>query len=652
MYVDEKFGSWQTDKDPQEGAVQFKIFIPDNSKDPSQYVSRRDPSGNPLPSYGDPRIKSVQVVGDFQGKLGQSPWDPAAAPHMQRGSHPKGWAWTYTTPARLPAGFYEYKYLVTFDDGFQRWVSDPCCRYGGRRNQNAGIVVGGSHPDAVPLGAGQRKHLRDLVQYEIHIDDFTGGYRGADAPIKAVCDKLPYLTDLGVNALAIMPWTAWPGEGYSWGYTPYLYYSVEQYYTEHLNASDEPNPVPVPSAERLSWLKTLVTKCHQAGIHVIMDGVFNHVGCADFDPRRDSGDGFPYPWFYRNPADCPYVGQYGGCFDNLKDLDYNNGCTQEFIGDACLYWIDEFKVDGIRLDNTTNFYIAGDLAHGLPKLIQDVRQHVASKGLEPFALILEHLDMSAADVTNVTGATSYWNNALYQCCFDHLWNGWMSAYLIGALNNHLGLQDGKVATTYISNHDHSHLAWRAGARNDAGSMESYRIQPYLIAMFTAPGSPLIQSGTEFGQDFWIPEDDKGTGRRVRFRPLQWEMADDKIGKGLLDLHRPLIALRRNHASLRSDNFYPSSDAGNWPHFAPDGYGVNVDKGVVIYHRWGKADDGRLERFIIVLNFSDRDQWVDIPFSVDGTWQELLNGGSASVSGCRLYDQQISRYWGRVYFNVE
>ena len=201
----------------------------------------------------------------------------------------------------------------------RRKVSDPCTRYGGSENQNSALVIGGSDPAVAPL-AGGRKHLRDLVVYELMIDDFTDEYRGARAPLDAVRDKLDYLDRrLGINAILFMPWTAWPGDGFSWGYTPYHYFSVEYRYA---NAVTEP-------AEKLSWLKRLISACHERGIHVIMDGVFNHVGDVDVD--GDEAYGFPYRWLYADPVTCPYVGTFGGEFTGLKDLDFNNGCTQEFI---------------------------------------------------------------------------------------------------------------------------------------------------------------------------------------------------------------------------------------------------------------------------------------------------------------------------------
>ncbi len=637
MYMDERFGAWQVGKDLDSGPVEFKLFFPDRAHDPAQYSTQPE-DGHSVADYGDPKIESIQVAGNFQRFLAQKDWDFAAAPPMVRQPHPKGWVWTYQMPDRLSAGFYEYKYVVTFEDGTQRIVGDPCTRYGGRERQNAGFTIGStSFQTPIAPVAGGRKPLRDLIVYELMIDDFTDEYRAARAPIDAVRDKLDYLQKtLGINAILFMPWTAWPGDKFNWGYTPYLYFSVEYRYANALNR---------PS-DKLVWLRRLINECHARGIHVIMDGVFNHVG--DVALQKTTASGFPYHWLYQNPEACPYVGTFGGRFPGLLDLDFHNGCTQEFIRDVCFYWIDTFNVDGIRFDNTVNFYIEGD-ARGLPQLLRDIEQHVADKGESNLSMTIEHLDLNAAHVVNTTGATSYWNNALYQLCFEYLWTGHIDARIMKAFDNHAGLNDDKVATTYLTNHDHSHVAWQAGARDNAGALKWYRTQPYLITLLTAPGTPMIQNGQEFAEDYWLMEDDQGSGRRVIPRPLHWDFAADSIGSQLLAIYHKLIEIRKAHPALRSNNFYPAQWEDWMMDFNPAGYGVDVEKQVVIYHRWGSADDGRLERFVIVVNFSNQDQVVDIPFAGNGVWHDLLNDRDDQVTGYHLPDQTIGSYWGRVYF---
>ncbi len=634
-----QFGAWRLDDEAQTCPVKFSLFFPDRTKDPGQFRERPE-----IANYGDPRIKSIHVIGTFQEQLGQTNWTKDDANALQREENSKGFSWTFTTKP-LKAGFYEYKYLVTFLNGQVRIVSDPCSRYGGEdvKNQNSAFVIGPSpEPDVTPLAA--RQPVRDLVIYELNIDDFTDELRYSSeatagrAALDAIVPKLDYLQQLGVNAILFLPWTAWADDYFSWGYTPYQYFSVEHRYT-----NDVTDTSPNHETRQLSRLRELITECHNRGIHVIMDGVFNHVG-----PDTSANySGFAYRWLYENPDASPYVGTFGGTFPGLKDLDYYNGCTQEFIRDVCFYWMDEFKIDGIRLDNTLNFYIPG-VDNGLPRLLRDVAGHTNDQN---FSLTLEHIDISAAQVTNATSASSYWNNGQYETAFQYLWEYQISPKLLRMLDSHAGLNDGKVATTYLTNHDHSHVAWQTGAKNDDGSMEWYRTQPGAIALFTSPGAPMIANGQEFGEDHWIPEDDHNSGRRVKPRPLRWEFLADPIGKNLNDLYHRLIEMRKANPALRSDNFYPPAWNEGDRQFNSAGYGVDAQKQVLIYHRWGNDEHGTLQRFIVVLNFSQSDQFVDVPFSTGGLWTDLLNPGiSFSLNDPWQRNWKVSSNWGNVFLH--
>jgi pullulanase len=608
----EGFGAVVTDH-----AVEFKLFFPDNAKDPSQYSNG-----------GLPRIKSIRVTGDFQREIGSTEWDFEHAPELVKSEHASGWLYTYEID-HLPDGYYQYKYFVTFENGTSRWCSDPCTKYVASMFENAAFVIGGNKTTVKPIA--ERLPFQDLIIYELMIDDFTDEYRGTRAPADAIRDRLDYLMTLGVNAIEFMPWTAWRGGAFSWGYDPFLFFAVENRYIED----------PADPLDRLFRLKRLVNELHQRNIHVIMDGVFNHVS-AGLTPDT----GFPYHWLYQDPEESPFTGGFagGGYFE---DLDYNNGCTEQFIFDVCGFWLDVYQLDGIRFDYTLGFYLPQDLSKGIPRLVSDLKAHLKETNRENVALILEHLTdnrYEAIDATNRIGATGCWYDRFLFDVPDMAAAGNLDTKLVRVLDTNRDFNEGKGPVPYIENHDHSTVVNRLGGRQ-----RWWKSQPPLLALLTSPGAVMIHNGQEFGENYFLP--DEGADR-VQSRPLHWDMLTDDTGQRLFQQYQHGIGLRKNCPSLRSANFYPRPYDEQSTHFDAQGYGVNIDKGVVVYHRWGTADDGRLERFIIVLNFSDFDQFVDIPFSVNGVWEDRLNGGSIDVRNFHLFDQRINSNWGRLYYRKE
>jgi hypothetical protein len=85
---------------------------------------------------------------------------------------------------------------------------------------------------------------------------------------------------------------------------------------------------------------------------------------------------------------------------------------------------------------------------------------------------------------------------------------------------------------------------------------------------------------------------------------------------LIDLYRRLIEMRRGHPGLTSPNFHPRFWDESQVQLDGDGFGIDEARQVVVYHRWGTAADGRLEKFYVVLNFSQFPQTVEIHFPED------------------------------------
>jgi hypothetical protein len=104
-----------------------------------------------------------------------------------------------------------------------------------------------------------------------------------------------------------------------------------------------------------------------------------------------------------------------------------------------------------------------------------------------------------------------------------------------------------------------------------------------------------------------------------------------------------MSLRAAHPALHSANFYPNNYDSSWSHFSPDGYGINEDLQVAIYHRWQGAD-----LYMIVLNFSDATQFVSVPLPQNGVWIDLLNSNAPwAAANYQLTNFPVPSNWGSI-----
>lgn len=613
---------------------QLQLFVPDNAIDPTQYSS-----GGPC------RIVEVRLVGDFQTILnpGATNWDYISGFVMGKTNHANGYLFTYVFPTPLPDGYYQYKYVVKFEDHSIRGIGDPCTKYGGDRDDRSAFVVGGTavSTTAAAKDLANRLPTKDLRIYELMIDDFTSDYRGAQAPLDAVTGKLDYLVGLNINAIEFMPWIAWPDDvGFSWGYNPAYFFSVESRYM-----ADAGNPL-----NRLSRLANLVTECHNRGLHVILDIVLQHT------LQGSTTNGFPYYWLWQNPgAECPYVGQFVNTNNfGMLPLNYGNSCTQQFVGDVCKYWMDRFNLDGFRFDQVTGYNNPQFPQKGAPRLIADLTSHIVATQRTNYSLILEDSwGFDAVNDSNNIKPTGTWFDMFRSGPFG-IFNGYavknhVDTTYMRILNSAFEFNSPICPVNYIENHDHGSVTCRVTSRD-----RWYKTQPYMIALATCPGGIMLHNGQEWGQyeDIW--EDDSNASpanARVQARPLLWAQESDSIGQTLQARYSFLMMLRDQHPGLRTPNFYPDYYDQQWTAFSPNGYGINESLQIAIYHRWGNDDRGNLERFIVVLNFGDDTQYVNIPFSVNGNWTDLLNGNAAvAVGNYWLYSYPVPSNWGCVFWH--
>ena len=330
----------------------------------------------------------------------------------------------------------------------------------------------------------------------------------------------------------------------------------------------------------------------------------------------------------------------------MLPLQYSNRCTQQFVTDVCKYWLTRFKLDGFRFDQVSGFNNPDFPAKGAPQLIADLEGYAASQKLQNIALIIEDTwDFQVIADSNVIEPTGAWFDVFRSYPFD-VFNGYavkggITASYMRVLNAARDFNAPICPTIYLENHDHATITYELGTRD-----RWYKAQPYMIALATCSGTVLLHNGQEWGQleNLWEQDFNAPPAfKRVQSRPLTWSQSKDSDGTPLVSLYTTLMGLRTAHPALNSPNFYPNDYDTSWTQFSPDGYGIDEALQVAIYHRWAAAD-----LYMIVLNFSDSVQYVNVPFPQNGIWTDLLNKFSVTVTNYVIGNFGVQSNWGNIF----
>ena len=191
----------------------------------------------------------------------------------------------------------------------------------------------------------ERPFQRTVI-YEVHVAGFTAdpssgiasGRRGTYA---GFIDKIPYLVDLGVTAVELLPvfqfdrLAAPAGLVNHWGYQPVAFFAP------HAQYAVERTPVGA-----VDEFRDLVKALHRAGLEVILDVVYNHTAEVGADGPTFSFRGLANDDYYLVDADGGYIDD-SGCGNTLNA---NGAITRRLITDSLRYWVQEMHVDGFRFD--------------------------------------------------------------------------------------------------------------------------------------------------------------------------------------------------------------------------------------------------------------------------------------------------------------
>ncbi len=483
-----------------------------------------------------------------------------------------------------------YRFLMTYQgqllsriDPYARWISGP---------DRCGVVYHHNFP--WNQRAFQMPAWNQLVIYELHVGTFNDSPGGAPGDLLHVIEKLPYLKNLGINAIEVMPPFEFSGS-FSWGYNPGSLFAIEDAYGG-------------PDA-----FKQFIDAAHEHGIAVLLDVVYNHAGIEDnalwqFDGWSQDGKGGIY--FYNDSRSST---PWGDRFD------YGRGEVRQFLRDNALMWLEEYHLDGLRFDSTVTIRNVNgyndDPGDDIPEgwsLLQWINSEKDTR--QPWKIHIAE-DMAGNNrITQPVGQGGAGFNAQWDPNFVHP----LRAALTVAEDQQRDLYavadalrprfNGGSFERVIYTELHDEVAngkKRLPEEIYPGHAGSYyakkRSTLGAALVLTAPGIPMIFQGQEFLEDEWFRDTD----------PLDWSKAHRY--RGILNLYQDLIRLRRNldgqTAGLSGQNVHV--------------HHINNSDKMLAFLRWDQSGPG--DSVMVVANFANKswDRYI-IGFPEPGLWKVRFN----------------------------
>jgi 1,4-alpha-glucan branching enzyme len=595
------------------GTVEFGLFLPwvsaaDGHRLSIRIIHERDQFLQDVPPLDFPLSHSVDPqYGDYWST--QVVIDPARRP-----SSASAWG----TP-----GTYVYRYQLSSPllSKPLDWIVDPFAREFGVGKLSAFTLGFNPHAWSANEASWKTPPLADLIVYELMLHEFHGQLRGA-------MERLPYLADLGVNCVEVMPVSNVEAT-LNWGFEPIGLFGVDERFG---NRAD---------------FQQFVDEAHGLGIAVVLDVVYGHTGAH-----------FPYEYVYSRLGyrENPFMGAFS------KDMfgpstDWRRPFVRDYYFTVSHFWLDACHVDGFRYDCVPNYW-DGPIGDGYANLVFHTHRAVRDRGPvahwqrfwngSDFTLVqcAEQLE-DPRGVLHSTYTNATWQNETLGAAaavargdrgrlYDLGLALGLNGYPVSAQHN----QDtvAKNAFQYIESHDHSRFLAHFGVVHGddplfdkADRTQWFKAQPYLIALFTARGIPMLWQGQELAADNTVP--DRGFARIGVLRPMPWELFYDEYGRGILRLVRQLARLRKASPQFRSGDHYFHND---WDRYQ--------SKGALLFSRWNSQ-----HLSLVALNFSDQDVTVPFAFDRSGPCAELLHGqDNFQATSGQERRLTVPRHYGRIW----
>ncbi len=491
----------------------------------------------------------------------------------------------------------QYKYIITtnHDEIIER--NDPYARALTNSDAGASIITGSDFDwgDDIFMPIPKNEH----IIYEMHVGTFHRRDASSPGTFYDAIEKLDYVQSLGVNMIELMPVTSMC-EGNGWGYNVNHIFAVEQTYGGR------------------HGLMSFVRACHERGIGVIADVVYNHFCNAE-------------TWaFDGTTPDLPGGQYFSGDERNQTPWgarpDYTRKEVRQFILDSVAMWFMEYRLDGLRLDSTS--YLrnldGGDALNrdvdGAWSLLQDITS--LAHRLRPGSVLIAE-DTGSNDFITLprdnggAGFDAQWRLMFPEALYQAL--GIAPRYPVDIKDELTQRYTDDAFTRIVFSDSHDTAANGRARLNEiiaprhADSLKAKR--ELLLAStvtLTSPGIPMLLQGQEFIQD----------GAFNNWQDLDWENVSRY--EGIVNAHRDIIALRKN------DHGISRGLTGN----SVSLFHINDADRILAYHRWHRG--GPSDDVIVIINFGSRsfpEYKLSVP--VPGQWQVRFN------SSWRGYDEAFS-----------
>lgn len=432
----------------------------------------------------------------------------------------------------------------------------------------------------------------NMVIYELLLRDFT-----TEKSLEAAIAKLDYLKTLGVTAVELMPIHEFDGNE-SWGYNP-----------NHFFAPDKAYGTP-------EMYKRFVDECHKRGMPVIIDVVFNHA--TGINPMAllywnttTGKTATDNPWF-NVTAPHPY--------SVFHDINHEYQGTRDYFKRVIQYWIQEYKIDGYRLDLTKGFTqrsstesTASNYDQSRIDILTDY-YNAAKSVKNDVMFILEHFCAYEEELELANRGMYLWrniNNAFSQAAM-----GFQSSSDFGGLNS---LPRRWVG--YAESHDEERNFYKAKTWG-SGTVVSdsvYRIThrvPLNIAFTTlVPGPKMLWQFQELGFDYSID----AFGGRTNNKPPVWDWLNLPHRKTAYDTSAKIITLRRMFPNaFTQGDFSLQIGSNDW----------ESGRRIALTH-------GDLN-LVVLGNFKPDASITATPnFSKTGMWYNVLTGEPVNVTNTNM-----------------